>query len=145
MHSHVHSLVRSASSARLELLQTESHLLPTTSSNSQPKAELDAVLSPAEAAATTDVPSRSQRTGRTTSRRMLAMTNYTAAIQQPPTLTQRLMHPFRVLAAEQMLSSGATQLQPVELVMTCSVVGMGLLGAVWCAPLPSAVPLPWRP
>ena len=138
------SLASSASSARLELLQTESHLLPTApaaataaSSPTPRMAELDLVLSPAEAAAAPlPMPSIGQRAGRATPRRVLEASDSSAVKQPPPTLTQRLLHPFRVLAAEQLSNSGAAQMLPMELVMTCSVVGMGVLGAVWCAPLP---------
>ena len=130
------SFLSSASSARLELLQTESHLLPTSGAgaNHLPKAELDAVMSPAEAAAATMGRSKSssQRTGHAAPHRVLVeVSKNSSATQQPPTVTQRLMHPFRVLAAEQLLNGGAAQLQPLELVMTCSVVGMGVVGAIW--------------
>lgn len=138
------SLASSASSARLELLQTESHLLPTApaaataaSSPTPRMAELDPVLSPEEAAAAPlPMPSIGQRAGRATPRRVLEASDSSAVKQPPPTLTQRLLHPFRVLAAEQLSNSGAAQMLPMELVMTCSVVGMGVLGAVWCAALP---------
>ena len=53
------------------------------------------------------------------------------ASEPAPTAMQRLLHPFRRLAAEMIASSSATRMQPMELVMTCSIIGMGLVGIAW--------------
>ena len=114
------------SPARLELLQTESHLLPqTASSTTRPiKARelTKASASPLEL-------DREQPISNVARRVLVAP----MASEPAPTAMQRLLHPFRRLAAEMIASSSATRMQPMELVMTCSVIGMGLVGIAWYA------------
>lgn len=115
------------SSARLELLQTESHLLPQTASSTTRPIKIEAARELAKASASPLELDREQPISIVARRVLVAP----MASEPAPTAMQRLLHPFRRLAAEMIASSSATRMQPMELVMTCSIIGMGLVGIAW--------------
>ena len=119
-----------ASPARLELIQTESHLLPLPAASGNATKEPIKVEAAREmaAAAAPSLEFDRDEPADSVGRRILVAP---IASQTPPTAAQRMMHPFRRMAVEMIASGSAAQMAPMELVMTCSVVAMGVLGIAW--------------
>ena len=116
----------------MSLLPHAATLLPHAATSTTGPIKVQAARKLAAAAATASLELNRESPADPAAKRVLvAPTAPSVAQNAAPTTTQRLLHPFRRMSVEMLAGGGAAQMQPMELLMPCSVIGMGLMGIVW--------------